>query len=198
MSAIISPHTIATVDTGAGVPPLASAIARIQRIADLFGTKSDRNTFYRLAMQAAGNFFVTDYIPLRFRRAYATTVLGYRIGGKHPFFDTGETEDAILTKAYATARMAQGGAGVQAIIRLMAPSKVNQYPRVLAGLRTIAPREVAAIARRFTRAAREIARGAHKHTIQRGATAGKLRLSFKPRPGTAEAAAATHAAGAAT
>ena len=178
MTAILAPVTIQQQNLSAPVPALATSVRRVGRFARLFGTTLDRNRFYKDALQAGANFFVANYVPLRFNRAYATTKLGYAIGGSQPFVDTGETKQSILANAYAFTRMGQGGAGPYALIRMMAPAKVNQYPRVLAGLRTIAPSEIRSISKHFERAAVRLARRADRHTIQRGATAGRMRLRF--------------------
>jgi hypothetical protein len=183
MSAIISTVTIAVPaqdNDHTLVPPLSTSIRRVGRISRLFGTKRERSQLFRDALQRAGNFFIAHYVPLRFNRGYASNVLGYGIGGAEPFVKTGETRKKILSDAYAVARMHQGGLGPYVLLRMMAPNKVNQFPKVLAGLKTIAPREVLSIAKHFETEARLLARSAHRRTIQRGATAGRLRLSFAP------------------
>ena len=162
---------------GQMVPPIASAFERARATVDLFGGKRERNSVWIAAAQAMGQDFIERFLPKRLDRSYATSTLGYPIGGAVPFVDSGDTMTAVLARAYAFARIAQGS-GPYTIIRLMAPAAVNQWPLVSAGLKTVPQVEVRALAVTFAKAVDAIGRGANRRTIQRGPTAGRARLSL--------------------
>jgi hypothetical protein len=188
---ILAPSSITPRERpGSLLPALGVRIQRAGRIAALFGSAAERRAFWLHGFQAAGNHFIAHYVPLRFQRGYASSRLGYRIGGLVPFVDSGETAENILTRARATAHMGQGGAGGYIMIRMMAGPKINRFPNVLRGLKTIIPSEVAILGKVAEAEWRRLAATASRTTIARGPTAGRLRLSLGTVGATADIAAA--------
>lgn len=171
------------VDTPAGrptaVPPLQVVVETHGRTAALFGSASERNTWYRNAFQAMGNYWLNEYLPLRFNRGYASGVMGYAIGGGRPFEDTGLLKAELLKNARAEATATATKQEVSIILPPGRAAYVNYNRAVLNGLRILPARELKALAPALDRELRLGLLGAKVITAKRGRTAGAIKLRFK-------------------
>jgi hypothetical protein len=118
-----------------------------------FFKKGDRNLILRAGGQHVGEFFISDYLPLRFDRKYAPAVLFYNPSAKYeawkslalgytkrddrggaPFADTSQLEPLVLTgalresalnRSYAVTRAAAGRFSV--VVRIPTPATADGF-----------------------------------------------------------------------
>lgn len=161
---------------GDTVPPLRVVMERAQRTSPIWKSKKDRKLWLLTAWQGMGQYWIDEYLPMRFVKGYTKNVLGYRKGGKDPLVETGRLRQMALSQSRADAKGTADKPRVEIIIKT--PPYVNYNKDVNRALRTVPPSEVARMAPVLQR---ELILGARSATItrtQRGSTAGQLRASL--------------------
>lgn len=169
-----------------------------------FFKKGDRNLILRAGGQHIGDFFISDYLPLRFNRGYARTVLFYRPSAKYeewkavilghgvrdlagafvgnvnanePLVLTGALRESALNRSYAVSRAAAGRFSV--VVRIPTPAtsegfRYSNNKEVRKVLRSLPMKEVKALANRLGR------------FIQHSIGQGTLRTRMYNRPKAAQ------------
>lgn len=118
-----------------------------------FFKKGERNLIIRAGGQHIGDFFITDYLPLRFERGYARAVLFYRPSRKYeewkartlsnakrsdsggvfvtdisqnePLVLTGALRESALNRSHAVSRAANGRFSV--VVRIPTPATAEGF-----------------------------------------------------------------------
>lgn len=112
----------------------------------LFKGKSDQTRWLKTAILNTAYYWIKHYLPLRFNRQYATYVLGYRIGGKKPFHETGALK--TLIESSTTANVV-GGVNTTAYIHIpMTPGPFKNI-KVKTGLKIVPHAEIQKLAKVF-------------------------------------------------
>jgi len=110
-------------------------------------SKADRDRWTKLALLQTANYWIENYLPLRFDRGYASFVMGYKIGGRRPFHATGALMALVRSGTKAKESMRANGASVAITIPMTAESYKN--PQVRAGLKIVPPTEIIQLAKVF-------------------------------------------------
>lgn len=179
--------TTGSVQIGGRVSPIRVTVERIERTTAgeiNWFSKMDRRRWLVQAFDRAGWQWIAEYLPLRFNRGYATNRLGYRLGGKVPFFDTGLMAKVALSKAHATGMMDRN-IGPKVVIRIPTPEYVNKNAAVIAAFRVVPESEVRWFAKMIERELKVgLAMATHK-TATRGPTAGQTTTRLGTNKSTA-------------
>lgn len=165
-----------------GLGPLGKFITFYRDSLALFSAR-ERNFIVREALAAGAEFWIREYLILRFTNpGYVRSELGYFKGGRQPFVDSGDLAAMAMGGARVEARasgVATAKEKVAVTIRIPTPPYVNQNKDVRENLRKITSREIRAIARVADESIRAQLTGAEVSMTRRGKKAGQIRARLR-------------------